>query len=467
MIHWGNLVKLPRDICMPLIQKVRFEALAGYCRLPQAALVSRELEWHEYAGERILGIVILDLVDREFGGILLARDERERFRWIGGTTFFLTIDEARDALHMEAARLELNLDNERRQGDGRGEPVDFFAARAARDRLNPGFLKLAEQEGFSPARGLIEPMMRWYEDLDGNFIEQFQTTGFDARIWELYLFATFVEAGYAISSRTAIPDFSCSGLNGELCVEATTVNPTAADSGAMADDPPTDTAEQMDDFLRNFMPIKFAGPLTAKLRKKYWEKPHVSGKPLLFAIQDFHAPMAMLRTRSALPTYLYGYAHDWNRDADGRLRILPRPVVEHRWGTKVIPSGFFAQEGAENISAVLFSNCGTISKFNRIGVIAGFGSRRVRLVRHGLAVNHDPNASEPTAYARRVHEAGYSESWVEGLDVFHNPGALHPIDPTSIPGAAHHRLLPDGQIQSRVPAGHTLASVTMVQVDAT
>jgi hypothetical protein len=33
------------------------------------------------------------------------------------------------------------------------------------------------------------------------------------------------------------------------------------------------------------MPIKYAGPLTAKLAKKYWEKKHVKGKPLLFAIQ--------------------------------------------------------------------------------------------------------------------------------------------------------------------------------------
>jgi len=40
--------------------------------------------------------------------------------------------------------------------------------------------------------------MRWYEDVDGNFIEQFQTTGFDARIWELYLFAAFRELLYAI-----------------------------------------------------------------------------------------------------------------------------------------------------------------------------------------------------------------------------------------------------------------------------
>jgi hypothetical protein len=41
-------------------------------------------------------------------------------------------------------------------------------------------------------------MMRWYEDADGNFVEQFQTTGFNARLWELYLFTTLVETGYGL-----------------------------------------------------------------------------------------------------------------------------------------------------------------------------------------------------------------------------------------------------------------------------
>jgi large subunit ribosomal protein L30 len=34
--------------------------------------------------------------------------------------------------------------------------------------------------GYSPARELIKAMMRFYEDADGNFVEQFQTTAFDA-----------------------------------------------------------------------------------------------------------------------------------------------------------------------------------------------------------------------------------------------------------------------------------------------
>ena len=96
------------------------------------------------------------------------------------------------------------------QGDEEGKSLDFFTpAAAARDRLHPDFVKVAEEEAYSSARGIIEPMMHWYDDPDGNFVEQFQTTGFDARIWELYLFAAFSEMDYQIDRTDAVPDFTC------------------------------------------------------------------------------------------------------------------------------------------------------------------------------------------------------------------------------------------------------------------
>ena len=46
-----------------------------------------------------------------------------------------------------------------------------------------------------------------------------------------------------------------------------------------------------------------------KLGKEYWNQPAASGKPLVFAIQDFHDTMSMVYSGSALPTYLYGIRH--------------------------------------------------------------------------------------------------------------------------------------------------------------
>ncbi|BCL59728.1 hypothetical protein DGMP_04210 [Desulfomarina profundi] len=72
----------------------------------------------------------------------------------------------------------------------------------------------------------------------------------------------------------------------------------------------------------------------------------------------------------------------------------PEPVLEkiesHTWNGKTIPSKFFAQPGAENISAVLFTNSATITKFNRMGKLAGLGSKDVKLIRQGFMYNPDP-----------------------------------------------------------------------------
>ena len=303
-------------------------------------------------------------------------------------------------------------------------------------------------------------MMHWYEDLDGNFVQQFQTTGFDARLWELYLFATFVEMGYRIDRIHAVPDFACIGIQGEFTVEAMTVNPTRNEIGEIIPPPSRKTEEETQDFLREYMPIKFGSTLKSKLDKKYWEKPHVTGKPLVFAIQDFSAPASMMYTRSALFNYLYGYDHNWVYDSNGSLKITPKKITEHRWRDKTIPSGFFDLPDTENVSAVIFNNSGTIAKFKRMGVLAGFGSRRLLMVREGYAVNPDPNATKPLPFKYVVDASDPSETWSQGIDVLHNPRAKFPIKPVLLPGAAHHRLLENGQIESLTPTFQPLTSFT-------
>lgn len=124
------------------------------------------------------------------------------------------------------------------------------------------------------------------------------------------------------------------------------------------------------------------------------------------------------------------------------------------------PVGFFELPEADNVSAVLFSNSGTISKFNRMGLLAGFGSPRLKLVRTGFIVDHDPNSTQPRQFRRFVNASDYTETWCEGLDVWHNPRAARPIENEVLPIAAHHRLQPGGQIISMTPAWHPLGSFT-------
>lgn len=446
------------------ISLARFDALAAYCRLGPAMGLIEEHSWYESVDGRLLGLVLRDVTDGDYQSAFLARDRVERFRWILGTEFFDTPEGAIATLNEQAPGLLARLEDERGQGDEPARAVDFFTLQVPPNRLHPHFAILREGEGYSPARELISAMMRWHDDIDGNYVEQFQSTAFDARLLELYVFAMLVENGFVVRHQGAAPDFLANDGHGELAIEVTTVNPTI-ERGQVLPAPEPGTPEETTTYLKQYIPIKFGSALFSKLRRRYWELPHVAGKPLLFAIQDFHAPQSMIRARTGLSIYLYGYDHDWHHDAQGQLVIEPQRVAEHRWGHKVIPSGFFDQEGAEHVSAVLFNNSATLPKFNRIGFVAGFGSRRVWMVRTGTALNPDPNAAEPFRFAMAVDE-DYQETWSEGLDIFHNPRAVHTLDPRHFPTAMHHHLQPDGQVLSRrlVEDFHPLGSMTSILV---
>ena len=446
---------------MKPISRVRFNALAGYARHPRTVLTAEELGYFEHDKERVLGLLIRDRTDNDFAGMVLARDERKQYRWTRMTDFEPSARRARAMLRPALEQAAMAPDEEHHQGHTRAVPVDFFTPVVPIERLNPNFRALVEQEGFSPARDIIEPMMRWYDDVDGNFIEQFQTTAFDARLLELYLFAALTEMGFLLDRSKVAPDFIATSLFGAFALEAVTVNPTRDKQGAIVPPPPTDSGEETLAFLREFMPIKFGSPLTSKLGKEYWAKEHVRDLPFALAIEDFSAPGSMIFTRSALQLYLYGYDQDAHVE-DGKRVVVPRRVTTHRWQGKEIPSGFFFLPGAENVSAVIFSNSGTISKFNRLGRVAGFGSEKVHMFRSGFAYNHAANALVPMPFVREVGSLDYSEAWVEGLDVFHNPRALKPIERHVLPGAAHHYLQANGIIKSLIPEWHPLGSHTVI-----
>lgn len=62
-------------------------------------------------------------------------------------------------------------------------------------------------------------------DPDGNLVEQFQTRGFDARTFEIYLHALFTEAGHVIDRSHDRPDFMITRDGLTVAVEAVTANP--------------------------------------------------------------------------------------------------------------------------------------------------------------------------------------------------------------------------------------------------
>lgn len=438
------------------ISKARFDAFVGYCRSPEVTTVAHEVAWLGADDNSVFATMIVDR-DREFSVIVFLPDLLGRFRWANQTGYFGTAEEAGADLERVLRLVLAEVETQRVQGDENGSPVDFFAPLAAEHRLHPNCMRVRDERGQSSARDLINVMMRWYEDRDGNFIEQFQTTGFDARVWELYLWATLVSLGYEVAQPDPSPDFVARGLEGALAIEATTVNPSFDRSGSVI--PPYVPVSEADlpAYADHYLPIRFAGPLTSKLAKRYWEKAGMEGLPLVFAIQDFHADFSMMHSMGGLMAYLYGVSvHDVVAE-NGRTSRLSA----HTWGDKTVPSRFFELPESENVSAVLFNSQGTLSKFSRMGIKAGFAREDVKILHGGKLLVASDEGIQRTTFSGEV-DADYWEDWVSGMEVFHNPSALRPLDPLWLPGAVHHILDEDGNMQSLYPERHIAQAQTFV-----
>lgn len=159
--------------------------------------------------------------------------------------------------------------------------------------------------------------------------------------------------------------------------------------------------------------------------------------------------------------YVFGVRHSV---VDGERQI--ERIDEHVFGTMCTPSGFFSLAEAENVSAIFLNPQGTLTKFNRLGYVAGFGNRNVRMVRSGFERGEaNPDDPRPRSFEHDVSDTSYSESWIEGAVVLHNPNARIPLDPDRIPGANHEFLQPDGTIMSLFPEFQPYMSRTSILLD--
>lgn len=446
------------------LSRERFNAFVNWTRLPIVADIGTELHWYSDSDERVLGVVIIDHTDADFGYVVLGRDEVGRFRAIDQQVSLSNEGKARSRLRKALRKYSETGDSVFPQGSPTFKGVDLFTPTVPEEKQHPTFKNIRKHLNWTPATGILREMMKSFVDVDGNFVEQFQTTGFDSRLWELYLYAYLVEDGLFVERPKPAPDFAAIRHGRKVFIEAVAVGPTDGEPipAAKEGPPALKDPEEIKTLLKGKMPIKFGSALYSKLSRKtpYWKIPEVVDHPLLFAIADFHDQQSMTWSSSALFEYLYGITHEFTRGDDGRLIISALKIEYHEHEGKKIPSGFFYLPDAVNVSGVLFSASGTLSKFNRMGRLAGFGVKNMKLVRYGVCHDHDPNAALPRKFVKEIAPGVSKESWGEGLSLFHNPNARHPVPEEMFPSIAHHKLV-DGQIRSVLPEFHPYSSITM------
>jgi len=346
--------------------------------------------------------------------------------------------------------------------NGHATPRKLFNPIVPAAKLHRSFAALLKAPADHPGRAMMEEIYAEFDDPDGNFLEQLQTVAFDARFFELYLFAYLSRSNYVIQPRKENPDFIVSHDGLKVAIEATTVNPST--SGALQK-----VGKRIGDlngpellmYLRHELAIRFGSPLFSKLSKRYWELPHCQGLPFVLAVEPFHDEDALALSDNSLSCFLYGLTQDGKWSKDGKLEIATEALAQHEIEGKSIPSNFFGQPGAENISAVIFSNSGTLAKFDRMGYAHGYGNDSWILSRSGFSFVWDHDAMDPALFAYDVGQPPQVESWGQGLVVCHNPRAMHPL-PRHFFVDAVQQYMENGVLVTDHCAWHPFCSKTQI-----
>lgn len=350
-------------------------------------------------------------------------------------------------------------------------PKDLFIPVAPEANWNPAFKLLKNYAACEPARDCMNEIFSNFRDLDGNFVKDFQTTGFDARVFELYLFSVFYYEGFERQIAYSRPDFVLEGRGYTFSVEAVTANPKPGEPPSFLPLQGDESFEAIvkrfvrkgigraQEQLRNEIPLRLSSPLFSKFNKHYWTLPHVAGKPFVLAVEDFHQQASLLNWSEALQNYLYGISVDLQSNSNG-FQLRHMKVPDFQSDSKVIPSGFF-RVGTEHVSAVLFSNTGTVSKFGRM--MLQRDPRRypkIQMIRVGKAFPTDLYVgASPILFHYWVGDPKWIESWCQGIVVFHNPFALYPLEPQTLPGVMHVQWAGD-HFEALYPGFHPYSSMT-------
>lgn len=177
------------------ITRSQFNAYC-YARQPLVRVMSTEVKWYEAGNRKLLATLLLDKTDQDYNFIILVRDARRLFRAWNISCSHPTIEDAEQKLFQEMKLLVNDGKDFYEQGDETTPPHDLLKPLVTSDKQHEYFKILAHEKRMEAARNLIVEAVYSYVDVDGNYIKDFQTQGFDARLWELFLYIYLYEAGF-------------------------------------------------------------------------------------------------------------------------------------------------------------------------------------------------------------------------------------------------------------------------------
>ena len=336
---------------------------------------------------------------------------------------------------------------------------DLFKPIVPVNALHPAFEALHTSEPHAGARHLMNRIALQMGDVDGNFVREFQTQ-FHARLFELACFAYLETQGLTVERSHSRPDFLVSRDSVPVAaIEAVTANSPA---GQRTDISIMELANQPFEEIINKcneeFSIRIGSALSSKLKKKYWDLPHCVGLPFVLVVGPFHEPGSTTYIDQSLARYLYGVEAS-SEGTDTTSHQVP--VLQHEFGGKVIPSKFFCYPSAENVSAIIYCNQFTVPRFFRIAAQVDGWPFELAGQREGYFF--DPH-NGPKEYLYDLSDPGKpNEPWWQGVTVFHNPNAIHPLPQRALRSTCEFHCR-DVYVDCQVYGFHPLTSFMSLSV---
>ena len=100
-----------------------------------------------------------------------------------------------------------------------------------------------------------------------------------------------------------------------------------------------------------------------------------------------------------------------------------------------------------------------MAKFDRMGVVAGFGAAGHRYQRIEYRYYPNPDAVNGIWFSEDVAASTYSEGWSDELQVFHNPNASVSLPQEWLTGVAQFSWV-DVELKAYIPEDQVIASMT-------
>jgi hypothetical protein len=253
--------------------------------------------------------------------------------------------------------------------------------------------------------------------IDRNFVHDFQTAGFHNRLFEIACFAYLESVGFSFDRSFNRPDFMVSRDGHTIAIEVTSAN---SSDGRESDISLTQLEDLSDEEIfgkvTQEFPLRMTNVLSRKLKRKYHELSHCAEKPLVLFVAPFFEAGAQSYTDQALGPCLYPFEREY----------LPANA----------PAPFFTMPGAEHVSAIVYANGFSVSRFFRAATPCG-PNEEISGRCWGFACVE--TSSGDLAYPAYEYELGVDtreEPWRQGLTAFHNPNARIPVGEDLLPASS-------------------------------